>query len=296
MGSRCLTITLTTPPYQKSPGSFDRKDMMRTIAAVVFTLMGIGVFGQQTNKQQGFQREVQNPLNCPENEQSQDGDTIIVNYQGFLGDGTKFDSSLAKGREPISFVLGEGKVIRGWEEGLRKTCPGEDVVMIIPPEWGYGRLGAGGVIPGNATLYFTSTLEGIVRETDTSPKASLDSDGKCKKIKTVTKGDKVTLITTISLLSNTTHAGKEVDESADTIDQFPGNLIKGWKLGVQGACEGEKKKILLGPKLAWGERGVPGVISPNASVVIDVTVESVKRDLVFNFLNQISSGGFNNGK
>jgi len=261
---------------------------MRVVAAVVFSLMGTVVFGQ------GFQREVQNPLNCPEDEQSKDGDTIIVNYEGFLGDGTKFDSSLER-EEPISFVLGKGKVIRGWEKGLQDTCPGEDVVMIIPPELGYGRLGAGGVIPGNATLYFTSTLEGIVRKLEDPPKESLDNNNKCKKQKTIKNGDKVTLTTTVSLLSTKDNKGKEVDTSTDTI-KFPENLIEGWKLGVEGACEGEKRKILLGSKLAWGERGVPGVIPANASVVIDVRVDVLERDLVFNFLNQISSGSFNNGK
>ena len=86
----------------------------------------------------------------------------MVTYRGFLADGKVFDSN--QGKDPISFKLGAGKVIKGWERGLAKTCPGEQVVMIIPPELGYGEKGAGGgVIPGGATLYFITTLDGLVR-------------------------------------------------------------------------------------------------------------------------------------
>ena len=52
---------------------------------------------------------------------------------------------------------------------------------------------------------------------------------------------------------------------------------------------------MLGPALAWGEEGVQGKVPANSSVVIDVEVEKVERDLVFNFLNQISSGTFRRG-
>merc|ERR1712227_435157 len=86
-----------------------------------------------------FQREVEDPLNCIPGEQSRNGDTILVTYKGFLADGTVFDSN--EGGEPIKFKLGSGQVIKGWEKGLVKTCPGEKVVMIIPPELGYGARG-----------------------------------------------------------------------------------------------------------------------------------------------------------
>ena len=105
---------------------------------------------------------MESPLNCIPGEQSRNGDTVLVNYKGFLADGTVFDSN--EGKEPLSFKLGSGQVIKGWERGLVKTCPGEKVVMIIPPELGYGDKGAGnGVIPGGATLYFITTLQGVIR-------------------------------------------------------------------------------------------------------------------------------------
>ena len=87
---------------------------------------------------------------------------MLVTYKGFLADGKVFDSN--EGKEPIRFSLGAGQVIRGWDRGLTGSCPGEQVVMIIPPELGYGDKGAGaGVIPGGATLYFITTLNGLIR-------------------------------------------------------------------------------------------------------------------------------------
>ena len=95
-------------------------------------------------------------------EQSRNGDTVLVTYKGFLADGKVFDSN--EGGEPISFSLGAGQVIRGWDRGLAGACPGEQVVMVIPSDLGYGDKGAGnGVIPGGATLYFITTLNGLIR-------------------------------------------------------------------------------------------------------------------------------------
>ena len=71
--------------------------------------------------------------------------------------------------------------------------------------------------------------------------------------------------------------------------------MKGWELGLLGACEGEERRIVLGPSLAWGQSGLGNQIPANASVVIDVKIDKVKRDLVVNFLNQISSGTFRKG-
>jgi peptidylprolyl isomerase len=89
------------------------------------------------------------------------GQTVTVNYTGWLfvdgKKGKKFDSSLDRG-EPFSFTLGQGQVIKGWDEGLATMHVGGKRTLIIPPDLGYGASGAGSDIPPGATLIFDIDL------------------------------------------------------------------------------------------------------------------------------------------
>ena len=85
------------------------------------------------------------------------GDKVSVHYKGMLMDGTVFDSSFQR-NQPIEFLIGEGQVIPGWDEGISMLNEGASAKFIIPSDLAYGSSGAGGVIPPNATLIFEVEL------------------------------------------------------------------------------------------------------------------------------------------
>ncbi len=88
---------------------------------------------------------------------AQPGKEAKVDYTGYLTDGKEFDSSI-KRNQPFSFTIGEGKVIKGWDEGVALMKVGDKFRFIIPPDLAYGEKGAGDVIPPNATLVFDVKL------------------------------------------------------------------------------------------------------------------------------------------
>ena len=90
------------------------------------------------------------------------GQTVSVHYAGYLTNGQKFDSSFDR-NDPIQFPVGKGRVIKGWDEGIMLLNVGTQAKLIIPSELGYGRNGAGGVIPPNATLIFDVELLEIIK-------------------------------------------------------------------------------------------------------------------------------------
>jgi len=90
-------------------------------------------------------------------EEAQVGMVVSVHYTGKLEDGTVFDSSIPRG-DPFSFTLGQGRVIKGWEQGILGMLVGETRVLTIPSELGYGANGAGELIPPDATLIFEVEL------------------------------------------------------------------------------------------------------------------------------------------
>jgi FKBP-type peptidyl-prolyl cis-trans isomerase len=91
------------------------------------------------------------------------GDMVMVNYVGSLLDGTVFDRQLDK-LHPLTFRVGRGDVIDGWDQILQLMRPGDKWTVIIPPELGYGRRGNPPRVPGYSTLVFVMEVVGVKKD------------------------------------------------------------------------------------------------------------------------------------
>ena len=87
------------------------------------------------------------------------GRRVAVHYKGQLVDGSFFDANVP-GERPLTFLLGSGTVIQGWDEGIAGMRVGGKRQLVIPPELAYGDVGQG-AIPPDATLVFTVDLVGV---------------------------------------------------------------------------------------------------------------------------------------
>uniref|UniRef100_A0A7S1TMZ1 peptidylprolyl isomerase n=1 Tax=Erythrolobus australicus TaxID=1077150 RepID=A0A7S1TMZ1_9RHOD len=91
------------------------------------------------------------------------GDLVIVDYVGYLSNGTIFDNTKSPGRKPLAFQMGQRKIIPGLEDALRTMKPGGEATVVVPPKLAYGERGVcfegqGCLIPPNETLEYDLTL------------------------------------------------------------------------------------------------------------------------------------------
>lgn len=221
---------------------------------------------------------------------AESGTVVSVNYIGTLEDGTEFDNSYSRG-EPIQFMLGQGMVIPGWEQGIAQMSVGGKARLIIPPELAYGETGAGGVIPPNATLIFEVELVDVQPAPPPPPAAPTAVD----PADFATTANGVQYYDLVVGEGDTAEAGKTVSahytgwlEDGTMFDSSltrgitfdfvlgAGQVIPGWDEGLMGMKAGGSRQIRIPPTLAYGDQGVPGVIPAGATLIFEVQLQKVK--------------------
>ena len=218
------------------------------------------------------------------------GDLVKVHYRGTLADGTEFDSSYGRG-EPIEFVLGQGQVIPGWDEGIALLRKGGKARLIIPPNLAYGESGASGVIPPNATLTFEVELVDFGAGPPPPPEAPTTLDESAftttpsgLKYADLEPGTGATAAAgqTVSVhYTGWLTDGTMFDSSLSRGQPFDFTLgrsevIKGWDEGVAGMQVGGKRQLVIPPNIAYGDRGAGNVIPAGATLVFEVKLLAVK--------------------
>lgn len=217
------------------------------------------------------------------------GDLVSVEYKGWLNDGTVFDSNNPKFAQgpghdrPLSFVVGQGAVIKGWEQGVIGMQLGQSRELTIPYDLAYGASGRPPKIPPMATLHFDVTLQGLVKKGQDSV-----FDAKDIKVGTgpaIQKNQYATLDYTATLVN-----GFKVADSKQTgplsfqvgtgkIDSVNKLAAIGLAYAVEGMKVGGIRQITLPPSIGLSAQASQMGIQPNTIVVFKVTLKKISSSL-----------------
>jgi len=225
---------------------------------------------------------------------AESGDKIVAHYTGKFPGGEIFDSSVPRGT-PLTFNLGKGQVIKGWDEGFTLLKEGDKATLIIPYQLAYGAGGRPPQIPPKATLIFdvellevhepvvavpyeleverrclfffkkNVKLEEVTTETGLKYYVVQEGAGDCPE-----KGTKVVVHYTGYLEDGSTFDSSVEREQPFEFTIGQGRVIKGWDEGVAMMKIGEKRRFIIPPELGYGQRGYDNLIPPGATLIFDV--------------------------
>lgn len=219
-------------------------------------------------------------------ESPEEGDPVRVHFTFWLEDGTRLNSSIDVG-QPLTFVIGQGQVPQGLEEGVADMNVGGYRQLVLPPELAFGEQGAGNTVPPDSTIIFEVELLEIMPSGPDQPE-DVDADeyettenglqyvdleeGSGAEVEA---GQPVSIHYTGWLTD-----GAKFDSSFNRGEPFTfvpgtGQMLPGVDEGVIGMMEGGRRQLRIPPDLAYGAQGAGGVIPPNATLIFLIEVIEV---------------------
>ncbi|KAI7798785.1 peptidyl-prolyl cis-trans isomerase FKBP9 precursor [Triplophysa rosa] len=256
---------ITIPPFLGYGENGDGSDIPGQ-ASLVFDVVLLDLH----NPKDEITVDVQSlPDPCPR--KSKVGDFMRYHYNGTLLDGTFFDSSYSRNHTYDTYI-GKGYVIAGMDQGLMDVCIGERRRITIPPHLGYGEEGTGTNIPGSAVLVFDIHIIDFHNPSDTVEISGVKPEKCTYQAK---QGDFVKYHYNATLMDGTHIGSTNTFGKTYNVVLGAGQVVIGMEQGLLGMCVGEKRKLVIPPHLAYGERGVPG----SAVLVFDVEMIEMEEGL-----------------
>ncbi|XP_018590122.1 peptidyl-prolyl cis-trans isomerase FKBP9-like [Scleropages formosus] len=261
---------ITMPPFLGYGENGDGSDIPGQ-ASLVFDVVLLDLH----NPKDGIAVEKQQvPEKCPR--RSKAGDYMRYHYNGTLLDGTPFDSSYSR-NSTYNTYIGMGYLIAGMDEGLLGVCIGERRRVTIPPHLAYGEEGTGTTVPGSAVLVFDVHVVDFHNPSDTVQVAISFKPEVCEPL--AKKGDFVKYHYNASLLDGTFIDSTHRYGKTYNVVLGAGQVVLGMEMGLQDMCVGEKRRLVVPPHLAYGERGIDGEVPGSAVLVFDVELVDMEEGL-----------------
>lgn len=219
------------------------------------------------------QKEIIEPGTGPE---AKTGDFVFMEYTGRLMDGTEFDGNVDSDGPPLSFALGDGSMIKGWDEGIPGMKVGEKAKLLIPSAKGYGPSGREPKIPPHADLQFEVKLLGILKKGEEAlydvKDDKVGTGAEAAVGKTAEIHYKITYLNG-ALVDDSRKRGKTLTFKIGGNE--PPRVVSGVDDGVRGMKVGGTRTLTLPPGLVFGPGGGRS-LQGNQIVIMTMDLLSIK--------------------